>query len=92
MDAESLFKAIAESWHSLGKACLIQSIVTFAVATATSGSALIAFAALAFIGLLTRLLALCYQHLRDCGKYNDLYNCIMDIYLAIKAGLFIQMP
>jgi hypothetical protein len=88
MDFENLLKAIAKSGHSLADAWLFKTAFALLVATAASahGIALFAFAVLVFIDLFTRWLALCYAHLKDSGKDNDLLNCFYDIPAAIKAG------
>ena len=88
MDIENLLKAIVKAGQSLADAWLFKMVVALVVSTVTSvhGSALIAFATLVFIDLLTRWIALCYTHLKDCGMENDLLSCILDIPKAFKAG------
>lgn len=88
MDIENLLKAIVKAGQSLADAWMFKMIVALVVSTVTSvhGSALITFVTLVFIDLLTRWIALCYMHLKDCGMENDLLSCIMDIPTAFKAG------
>ncbi|SFM21494.1 phage holin family protein [Pelosinus propionicus] len=88
MDIENLLKAIVKAGQSLADAWLFKMGVALVISTATSlhGSALITFVTLVFIDLLTRWIALCYTHLKDCGLENDLVSCILDIPAAFKAG------
>jgi hypothetical protein len=88
VDFENLFRAIQKAGHGLADAWLIKTVFAFIVATLTSvhGTAMIAFVVLVFIDLLTRWIALCYKHLQDCSRDDDLYSCIADIPMAIKAG------
>jgi phage-related holin len=88
LDLENLLKAIVKAGQSLADAWLFKMVVTLVISTVTSvhGSALIAFATLVFIDLLTRWIALCYTHLKNCRMENDLLSCILDISKAFKAG------
>lgn len=94
MDIENLLKAIVKAGQSLADAWLLKMVMALVVSTITSvhGSALIAFATLVFIDLLTRWIALCYTHLKDCGMENDLLSCILDIQRRLRRGISIAMP
>lgn len=88
MNFENLSQSIIKAIHGIADTWLLKSIMAFTITMVTSvhGSALIAFATLVFIDLLTRWLALCYAHLKDCGQNNDLVSCILDVPKAIKDG------
>jgi hypothetical protein len=88
LDFRNLLEAMVKASQSLADAWIFKMAVALVVSTTTSvhGSALMAFATLVFIDLITRWIALCYAHLKDCGKDNDLISCILDVRQAFKAG------
>lgn len=88
MNLENLLQSIIKAIQGIADTWLLKTIValTLTLVTSVHGSALIAFATLVFIDLLTRWIALCYTHLSDCGRDRDLVSCIMDIPKAFKDG------
>lgn len=86
MDFDALFQAIVKCWHSLTEMWLIKCVVSVVVAAFTSvhGTALTIFVSLVIIDLITRWIALCYKHLSDCSKQNDIISCVLDMRQAFR--------
>ncbi|WP_456060670.1 phage holin family protein [Anaerosinus massiliensis] len=88
LNFNELWISICKAFHGLLDAWVIKAMIAFVVPIVTGihGSALTAFVSLVFIDLLTRWIAICYEHLSKNAQPNDLFSCIKDIPAAIRAG------
>ncbi|WP_456060965.1 phage holin family protein [Anaerosinus massiliensis] len=88
LNFNELWISICKAFHGLLDAWVIKAMIAFVVPILTGihGSALTAFVTLVFIDLLTRWIAICYEHLSENAQSTDLFSCITDIPKAIREG------
>ncbi|WP_110953033.1 phage holin family protein [Anaerosinus massiliensis] len=88
MNFNELWISICKAFNTLLDAWVIKAMIAFIVPILTGihGSALTAFITLVFIDLITRWIAICYEHLSKNGQSTDLFSCIKDIPTAIREG------